>query len=438
MDARSEIPERTLEKVHPELVERTEVARQQDFMVDARAAVQGVRLALSAAFGSLGADPTQARPLARHLGLDKGLAWKVSRIVIDDDPIAAIPLLPARAGQRALLDSLKRADVPLRIVENVRESLAEFESMVATHAGDRETFVMMLSELTDHGRAERDEGHRKLAFLGNSATLGVQARVRLTTHVITPGDDANFVDVATVSGLVDFRRLRSNEPWTMASFGLANNDGSSVTTRTLIPLDPRVPESGAAPLLLDYCSQNLPKMQENPGPAGTMLLQALDGPVGNTGLFTCLTGIRAIGMLPRWWQAPNPQDSEFIVMLATPAETLLFDLFVHESLAPALNPSIISYGALPGDSLLLSGEPKRRMLPLAEKIIHLGAKPPDLTAFEMPVYPEMMEWVFRRTGHDASEFHGFRFRQRYPWIPSKIAYRYYLPEKQRPGTDKTS
>jgi len=68
-------------------------------------------------------------------------------------------------------------------------------------------------------------------------------------------------------------------------------------------------------------------------------------------------------------------------------------------------------------------------VPLADRIIDLGGNPPDLTAFEMPIYPGLMEWVFPRTGHVASEFHGFRFRLRYPSIPAKIAYYYRLPEK---------
>jgi hypothetical protein len=50
------------------------------------------------------------------------------------------------------------------------------------------------------------------------------------------------------------------------------------------------------------------------------------------------------------------------------------------------------------------------MLSLADKIIHLGADLPDLTALDMSTYPELIEWVFGHTGHDAPESHGFRFR----------------------------
>lgn len=71
---------------------------------------------------------------------------------------------------------------------------------------------------------------------------------------------------------------------------------------------------------------------------------------------------------------------------------------------------ITSYVALPGDSLPLSEGSQRRMLSLADKIIHLGADLPDLTALDMSTYPELIEWVFGHTGHDAPESHGFRFR----------------------------
>ncbi len=408
-----------------------DVKNSPDFLTEARTAVQRVRRALSAAFASVGADPTQGRALARQLGLDKSLAWRVSRIVVEDDPFVAIPLLPGRVAQRSMLQSLQRAEVPPQVIEEVRQSVGDFESMVETHAGDRETFGMMLSELTDKGRSERDEDHRKLAFLGHSAMWGVQARVRIVTHVIAPGDAPNFLEAILVSGLLDFRRLRSNHPWTVASYGALDNEGCPVTTGRIIPLDPRVSERGGPPLLLDYCSASLPQMQETPGPDGSTSLQAEVGPVGNSGLFSCLTGLWMQGLVPRWWEEPNEQDAEFGVLLKTPSEALLLDLFVHQSLAPALNPVVISYGAMAGDPLGVSDGYKRRMLPLADKIIDLGANPPDLTTLEMPAYPQMMEWVFRRIGHDAAEFRGFRFRRRYPLIPTKVAY-FYPPLPETP------
>jgi hypothetical protein len=407
----------------------SEVKTPVNFLSDARIAVQNVRRALTTAFASVDADPTQPRALARHLGVDKNLAWRLSRILVDDDPIAATPLLPGRAGQQALLGALKKKETSPQIVEDVRKSLKDFESMVVTHAGDRETFGMMLSELTDKGRADRDETHRRQAFLGLSAMWGVQARVRLSAVVITPGNNPNFLDVASVSGLLDFRRLRSNQPWTVASFGVVDNDGSPLSTGRITPLDPRVQERGDPPFLLDYCSESLPQMHLTSSGGGTMLLQAVDGPVGNSGLFNCLTGFLMTDLVPRWWQPPSPENAEFSVMLTTPSETLLFDLFIHQSLSPAMNPEIISFGALPGDSLRISDGPKRRMLPLVEGIIDLGANPPDLTAYEMPTYSQMMEWIFKRISRDASEFRGFRFRQRYPLIPTKVAYSYRLPEK---------
>jgi hypothetical protein len=240
----------------PESPASTEVM-QQDFLVDARTAVQRVRRALSTALASVGADPTQARALARQLGMDKSLAWRVSKIVVDDDPFATISLLPGRIAQKAMLKSFLRAEAPSQIVDDVRQSVADFESMVEKHAGDRETFGMMLSELTDKGRAERDEDHRKLAFLGHSAMWGVQARVRLVTHVITPGDGPDFLEATLVSGLLDFRRLRSNQPWTVASYGALDDEGCPVTKGRIIPVDPRVSERGGPPLLLDYCSESL-------------------------------------------------------------------------------------------------------------------------------------------------------------------------------------
>ena len=429
MARKRRIPEDRGDRTTLELLAPEGVESRPDFATDVRATVGRMRRALSAAFSSLTLDPAQGREMARVLGLEKMLAWKLSRVVIDEDPIAAVRMLPGRPGQQALVEALKRMEAAPEVVEQVRKSFGDFESMVATHAGDRETFVMMLSELTDNGRFERDIEHRKHAFLGNSAMWGVQARVRLSSIVLTPGDDPDFVEVASVSGLLDFRRLRSEQPWTVASYSSVDSQGSPRSTGVVIPLDPRAQERGSAPLLLDYCSPNFPQLTQTSSGGGSVLVLASPGPVGNSGLLTCLTGLLMKGVVPRWWQAPNQEDSELSVMLATPCEMLLFDLFVHHTLTPAMNPRITSFGALPGDSLRVCDGPKRRVLRLAEDIIELGAFPPDLTAFEMGAYPEMMEWVFKRIGHDASEFRGFRFRQRYPLIPTKVAYHYESPKK---------
>lgn len=398
------------------------------FEVHAREVAQRVRRALAELVAGVGADATKPQLLARRLGLDKNLAWKASKIVTDENPLTAIPRLPGRSGQRILLDAFADAGASKASLDAARDAMAEVEKMMEKHAGNRETLEMMLAGLSPRGQAERDEAHRRMSLLGNSATWGVQARAQVSAHFLAPAKEAGRIRLACVCGLVDFRRLRADVPWAVATVRMIHDDGSS-RGEGWLPLDPRSKPPGP-PIMVDYCSDPLPPLRVAKGRAGAVRYELGEGAVGNAGAATCITGWES-SVTESQWRTPEDRYGENFVHLYTPAEVLLHDLYVHESLEFAMQPTVHLYSALPGGPVYPADGRDRGLLPLNEEILDMGS-PPDLTTPELPRYAPMIEAAIGQMGFRVGEFRGFRVRLRYPPIPTLLVYRYELPELTEP------
>jgi hypothetical protein len=391
--------------------------------------VRNVRGTFADLLSSVGADPTHPQDMARQFGLNKNLTWKVSKIICESDPCAAIPLIPGRSGLNILINTLKKAGATEEAVSSVRTAITEFDEMVQLHAGDRATLELMLGNLTDDGEPQRQEANRKLAFRGNSAIWGVQARVQLTVNFITPGTEEDWMDLAWLSGLVDFRRLRLDVTWAMASAKKVKDDGSLMSLGPIEPIDPEFKGGEVAPLLGDFCSKPLPEIRTVSGPESLLRFELVEGEVGNTAATTCFIGLFGRNFVNRYRMA-NDTLGEHFARLSTPTEMMIHDLFVHKDLESALKPRIHIYSQLPGGPVYPQSGRDRGEIPVYDKVIELGKGPRDIVTPEVPRYRRMVQSVYDRLGWDADEFYGFRFKMRYPPIPTMAVLRYDLPEKK--------
>jgi hypothetical protein len=313
-------------------------------------------------------------------------------------------------------------------VAAVRLALKEYDRMVELHAGDRTTLEMMLGNLTRDGEQQRNESHRKLSYLGNSATYGVQARVQLTVNIIAPSHVEDKVDLAWLCGLVDFRRLRYNIPWAVAMARKFETNGSSLDVGTIEPLDPDYADPGVAPLMGKFCSDPTPEVRAVQTSNDMLRFEIMDGPLGNTAASTCIVGLFGRAFITRYRYDTNVLG-EHIARLSTPSEYLIHDLFVHEDLAYAFSPRISLYNQLPSAPEYPVSGRDQGLLPAEEKVVELGKGPSGLMTVEIPEYRSMVEGVYDRLGWEAGRFHGFRFKMRYPPIPALAVLRYDLTER---------
>ncbi|MGD8454453.1 MAG: hypothetical protein PVJ57_21780 [Phycisphaerae bacterium] len=370
-------------------------------------------------------DAGRPQELARTLGLDKNLTWKISKVVQEPNAFAAISHFPGPASVRAFLKAFERAGASSASIQAVRQATADFEHVVRVHSNDRVTLEMMLNNLAADSGRSRMEVHRRSLFRGVSAMWGVQARMQISVHAVVPSEDPDWVDVAWLSGLVDLRRLSRDTPWVITSVGKFADDGTALPVGAVEPLDPAFAAPSVAPLLWDFCSQPLPEVRIDRAGDGITRYVLVEGPIGNVAASTCIIGL-LIRAAVRRTRADNYVYGEHGARLYTPTELLVHDLFVHRDLEHALQPQSNVYSQMPGGVVYPACGIDRGLLPAGESLSSLGA-PPDVVMTEFPLYRQMIECVFSRQGWDLRQFHGFRLKLRYPPIPALAILRYPLP-----------
>ena len=389
-------------------------------------AARKIQTAFADCLEAIGGDATRPQSVTRLLGLDKNLTWKISRLVCDENPASAVQYLPGKGGLKILISALTKAGVPADLLIAIRKSTEDFERLVDLHAGDRERLGVMLANVASEGQPERAEAHRKLSFRGNSAIWGVEAKVQICTNFIAPGTDKRKVDLAWLSGLVDFWRLRRDAVWAMAAARKTADDGSPLPVGEIHAIDPEFDHPDKAPLMGDYCSRPIPEMGIELGKDGVTRYELSEGPVGSTATTTCVIGLFGRNFVPRY-RAPNDTRGEHFARLYTPVETLIHDLFVHKDLSYALTPQILLYSQMPGGPVFPSSSRDRGILNVQDPIINLGNGPADVVTPEFPPYAKMIRSVFAQLDWTPGDFRGFRFRLRYPPIPTMAVWRYELP-----------
>lgn len=384
------------------------------FVEEAKGVLQEVRTSLSDLVASVGADPTQPQDMARRFDLDKTLTWKIGRVICEANALAVVPHIPGRAAVRNFVETLERSGAPAADAASVRKAMDRFDKLIETHSGDRETFEMMLGGVSDDLSRKRGEAFRKMAFQGNSAVWGVSARTHLSIRMVMPGSREGLLNMSTVTGFFDFRRLRADIPWAIA---VANrwgveDDGSSGRS----PLQPlgEDPAEREIPLLTRFCSSPLPEMVSERDAKDNMRFVLQGGAAGKTASATILMGWHEPDAVPCHESFPG-EIGEHGVHLSTPAETLMFDFYVHRSLGFAMNPTAHIFSQLPGSPRYGESEIGQTELPIPLDVTDLG-EPPDLTVPNMPNYRSLVTYSASRQGHAVTDFHAYRLLLKYPPI----------------------
>lgn len=398
-----------------------------EFHDEARSVLHSLRSSLAALIASAGADPTQPQELSRRFSLDKSLTWKVARVVREDDPSLAVSHLPGRSGLQIFVRSLAKSGADRTAVETARESLVRLDEFIAEHAGDRETFKIILGHSTDEATRQHGEAQRKLAFRGQSAVWGVQSRVHIAAQIVAPSTNPLKLDIALLSGLIDFKRLRTDVAWSMARVRNYIGDGTTNASTLLEALDTRR-ETGEVPLLLDLCTEPTPPMRMIPGEGETYRIELTEGPVGKSGVISCVAGwfYRGANSI---YKTKDDLYGEHLVHVSTPTELLVFDLYVHKDFAFAHHPTISVYSNLPGGQTFSPAHRDKALLPVGEQVTELGSCPPSTMVPEVPRYSRAISSAFERLGWTDADFHGYRFRIKYPPVPSLALFRYPLADR---------
>lgn len=385
-------------------------------------AFDDLRRAIGSLISSTGSDPAEPQETARRLGLNRNLTWKVSKVVTGSNLYEALQHLPGAEGIEILVRAARSSGAPEAIAGEVRRAQSVFEHLVEVHTGDRATLDLILDNMGGTS-SQRLEQSRKLAFRGNSGVWGTQARVRVTSIVLTPNaQQPDLIDAAMIAGVVDFRRLRPGVRWPFFRPRVYSETGGDRTIETEQAIDPA--HSGSGPRFMTQFCDPFPPPLVAVSEGGALVYEFAEAPIGNTGAVTCFLGSIARQTGPRY-ATPSDRTADFLAQVTMPSELLLFDLLVHRDLDHWGDPETQVVGQL-------LGMPPRAtpyQIPLNQPAESLPGSPPMLHCSQVPRYEELMLTTLDRLGYARANYRVLRLLIKYPPMHSIAVMRFNLPEQ---------
>lgn len=381
--------------------------------------VQVLRRALVGAAASVGGDLQQPQEIARRFGVEKTLAWRISRAVREEDAWQALDHLPGKAGLGIFVEAMTKAGAASDRVAQLRAAVDGFEAFLQARVGDRDTLDMIVTVPPRRSALKRLEAFRKSAFQGNASLLGVRARVQFNVRLLVPSKTEGMLDMAAISGLIDLCRLRPGMPWpvaTVRSWGpLPQNvlDKARSLTTTIGVMDG---ENTISPVMTGHCRPQGLKLRTVKESEGVYRHMLEGGDLGSAGSVDVFSGWYSAAEASVVESTPG-ELGEHAVILCTPAEELIQDLLVHEDLGIVMDPTARVYSMFPGAPQYPGPCSEHTLLPVPTELLSLGRNLPD-TPTPTLAYEEMLGLAAERLGSDLGRFRVYRYRLAYPPIPS--------------------
>lgn len=385
-------------------------------------AVGKLRAALIGLYDEVGADPATPQEVARSFRINKTLTWNISKLMLAEDGLAAIPHVPGNSSIERFLKATENKGASRRVVESVREATREFERVVQEHVGDRATLDLVIDGLDIEGPGL--EQSRKRAYLGNSGIYGVQARTNLMSCYLAPSkDDPSQLDMVMLRGLVGVRRLRQSVRLPLFRMRQWSDAGQAIGSSQWEPID----ENADSPFLSTFNQGDVPEIEAVEADGGIdYVIQP--GAIGNRGAFDCYFGDMIRAGASRY-STKEDDTGEFGVTVSTPTESVIFDLIAHKDLPFIFDAKCHVYAHLYTTSSVDGQWDDAAQLPIRQQPVQLPGSPPAVATKLAPKYNEIQSFVFERLGWDASDFRGVRLEMKYPPLRSTIVQRFHLPRE---------
>lgn len=396
------------------------------FLDQANQAIHGLRRALVELVTTAGGDPMVPQEVAREFGLDKTLTWKISKIIREDEAAAAIVHVPGRKRMNSLISAMLKRGAPEASARSVWEAYDEFERLVEVQAGDRSTLDVMASTSPGRTTEKRLEQFRKSGFQSAAAVWGVRAQTQFSIHMMAPCELEGVVEELVICGFMGLQRMRPNLPWAISNaitFGTSETDADACTP---IHSDGLV---NGGPILPQFCSEPLPSIRTVKIEGINRRYELREGPVGQRAAVDVALGWRWPRQASMYGDSPD-ELGEHGVHLSTPVESSILELWVHRSFEFAMNPKSAIYSELPSGPRYPNEGPEAGRLPLQGEVADLGPGVSGATSTGVPRSGEMVAFGAKCLGGKPEDFHGYRYRIKYPPIPTVAFLRH--PLMQRP------
>jgi len=392
---------------------------------DVREVVLALRSSVRGAIGGVVGEGSQRNQLQSAFGLDRKLAWQMVRLLEDADPVLAARFYPGAAGFRRFAARMRGAGVDEEVVSAAEAAAVRLETVIERHCGDRSTFDRLLSGMDPGARDEEDLAQRKAMYESSGFVYGVQARTQLSALFLVPSARDGWVDVATVRGFVGLRWLREQAAWPLLSRRWDKDDRSANEQAWF----ERIEDGDGPPLMRSFCEPSDVDVEAVDIDGRVTEYRLLAGGVGNAHAVRCVLGeiTRAAGPI---YASEIDKEASLSVSVRTPTERVVFDHFVHDSLAGLGAPELRMCTEM---HRLTRGAGARyqefdTMRALAE-VRTLGRGVPAAYERDLPWYGELVERVTEHLGFDADSFVCHRAVLPYPPLSTTTMLTYQLLER---------
>ncbi len=412
----------------------TERSRPARFTSEVEAVVGRLQRVLGDLAGELTKQSLRPNALAEAFGLDRSLAWKLSRLIQAPDGLTAARHLPGRPGLNLILESLAHAGADRDRIAQAREYVHEIELLVQRHAGKKSEFRAMLRAYETDSRVDPREIIRRDAFRTSAAAWGVQAQAQIAIHAIRRSEsDPSTFDLLAVNGHVGIRRLRPDVPWTINRPSLRDHPNDEKIGPQHLPLVPSAVSEGenGIPIYEAFCSHPRPELRVFRLANGTAEVQLAEGPVGQTAEQTVIFAKKILRAV-RCSTPDKPNVINNAAHVATPAEWLVSDFLVHQSSFDGIEPDAASHAEL-GMWPWFAEDNRRPLERLALK--RLQTEPQLLRMESLPRHHEMILHAMDHAGWNREEFVLYRLVQRYPLLSTVSVITLPVPGDHRAGEE---
>lgn len=366
--------------------------------------------------------------LAKAVGAHKGFCSRVLRAAQSRDPIAVVQMIPGVEPMMSFARAAGKKGVPAPLVEELVESLHDFDQLIRTEAGDRSGFDAIVASWLPEVRGEFELRRKQAIFRAMSQLKGKAGDAYIASAMIHPTKDGERLDIVWVFAYLRLQRLRPGVAVNFASRRIARPHGDSAKPGARHPrtLDGKElnGEGGVNLLVPKYCSQPPPELHAHR--IGDIVEYSLaDARFGKRSQCDLVIAEVNEAELPRF-VPPEPKRKRFVYTdISTPVELLIFDALIHEDVVGASEPSLLIYDTGAKGTADVN-DPSRDVdrLDLAETITKLGSGVDRYRISEAPWYVELLKEVCTRMGWDDAKMRGFRTRIEYPLYGSQIAIAY--------------
>lgn len=396
--------------------------------------ISEMREALCQLFRSVNSDPLSGRKSARQLGLDRNLAWRVSKFVGASDLLAAVPDVPTAKQIDRICNACTKLGASAKQSDQVRETLLRYDEFVCDSAGNREYFEALVSGLVIDDVSGKQESIRRNSFFANVAQWGVQTRVDFKTVVYSPSpSNEDLLEIMRLGGRVDFKRSRQIS-WPLHRAHWYADDGSvkEVGLHPVCHADNQ--QTAGISLMEQFCSQPIPDLIQVDTSFGSRIDLPGTG-FGNAGALTMVFGDINRGDINSTensrWRGPNMEFHASMNDLYTPTELVVHDVFMHRELVNDLGqPEIMLLDRLSASRGYNPTIDEHSRLPLSTTPIRISARAGGASIHEYPDYVELLKHAFGKVDWRINEFIGYRFLMKFPTIPSATVVRFSLVDKR--------